>query len=231
MRARTGIVASFDDGRGLGTIDDEGERYAFHATALSDGSRTVAPGAEVAFVLGPVPGGSFEAVSVRKRAARNPLPVSVRGLRDDERPFMLEELGRRWGDTVILARGERIELAGLDALVAVAENGERVGMLSYRLVTESLEIVTLDAFVPRRRVGSVLLAAATALAAAEGTGRLFLITTNDNLPALGFYMRNGFQLVAVHHNAVAWSRVVKPTIPLRSGGIEVRDEVELELVV
>jgi GNAT superfamily N-acetyltransferase len=62
--------------------------------------------------------------------------------------------------------------------------------------------------------------------------RIFLITTNDNLNALGFYQKRGFELVAIHRGAVNESRKIKPGIPLMGNdGIPLRDEIELELTL
>lgn len=49
---RAGIVRSFDEHRGLGTIvGDDGSEYPFHCTAIEDGTRTIDEGAEVRFVV------------------------------------------------------------------------------------------------------------------------------------------------------------------------------------
>ncbi len=59
-----------------------------------------------------------------------------------------------------------------------------------------------------------------------------MITTNDNTPAIRFYQKRGFSLVAVHRNAIAESRKLKPEIPLAGvDGIPIRDEIELELLL
>jgi ribosomal protein S18 acetylase RimI-like enzyme len=61
-----------------------------------------------------------------------------------------------------------------------------------------------------------------------GCVRLWLITTNDNLHALGFYQKSGFRLVALHPDAVAESRRLKPSIPeVGLDTIPLRDEIEL----
>ncbi len=60
--------------------------------------------------------------------------------------------------------------------------------------------------------------------------RLWLVTTNDNLSALGFYQRYGYELVMVYPRAVDILRELKPAIPLvAANGIPVRDEIELAL--
>jgi hypothetical protein len=59
---------------------------------------------------------------------------------------------------------------------------------------------------------------------------LWCITTNDNFPALRFYQKRGFRIVAVHPGAVERSRVMKPSIPLWGiDSIPIRDEIELEI--
>jgi len=69
-------------------------------------------------------------------------------------------------------------------------------------------------------------------ARAAGCRRLWLITTNDNLRALGFYQRLGLDLCALHRDAVAVARRLKPGIPLTGrAGIPIRHELEFELLV
>jgi hypothetical protein len=64
----------------------------------------------------------------------------------------------------------------------------------------------------------------------RGCQRLWLVTTNDNLRALGFYQRRGFHPRALRAGAVAQARRLKPAIPEHSpDGIPIRDELELEL--
>jgi cold shock CspA family protein len=56
-----GRVASFDPTRGLGTVtDDSGARFAFHATAIADGSRRIDVGTRVSYSLAPGHGGRHE---------------------------------------------------------------------------------------------------------------------------------------------------------------------------
>jgi GNAT superfamily N-acetyltransferase len=156
--------------------------------------------------------------------------AEVRRLLDDERPWMVTTLTGRWGDRVVVARGEMIDVADLQALVAL-DGEEPVGLLGYRVDRESLEVVTLDAFAPGAGVGSALLAAAIDLARGANLRRLWLVTTNDNIDAIAFCMKRGLSLACVHLNAVTWAREVKPAIPdFGNYGLPVEDEVELELL-
>ncbi len=59
-----------------------------------------------------------------------------------------------------------------------------------------------------------------------------MITTNDNLRALGFYQKRGTVLVAVYRNAMDAARKLKPQIPMIGmNGIPLRDEIELETLL
>jgi len=56
-----------------------------------------------------------------------------------------------------------------------------------------------------------------------------VITTNDNLRAIGFYERRGYRVIAVHRGAVDRARAIKPSIPeVSADGTPIRDEIELE---
>ncbi len=78
-------------------------------------------------------------------------------------------------------------------------------------------------------IGTALIDAVTKVALQAGCWRVWLITTNDNLHALGFYQKRGFVLVALYRNAIEASRKLKPQIPLvGNDGLPIRDELELE---
>ena len=109
-------------------------------------------------------------------------------------------------------------------------DGDAVGLLTYHIDAAACEIVTLDSFQPRQGVGTTLLHAVRRSACQAGCRRLWLITTNDNLTALGFYQKYGFQLCGLYCGAVQQARKIKPEIPLLGeNGIPIRDELELEI--
>lgn len=107
-----------------------------------------------------------------------------------------------------------------------------VGIATYRVEGDECELVTLDALVQRRGVGSALLERVAAEARSRSCRRLWLITTNDNLNALGFYQRRGLRLVALRRDAIAEARKLKPEISaVGAQGIPIRDDIELELAL
>ncbi len=154
--------------------------------------------------------------------------LSVRPLRDDERGWLTERLVELWDSALMVTRGRVHAVAELPGFVCEVD-GERVGFATYEVRNGQCELVTLNSLREGLGVGSALLSA-IATEAEQRSCRLWLITTNDNLQALGFYQRRGFQIAAVHVRAVEESRRLKPSIPLVGGnGIAIRDELELEL--
>jgi ribosomal protein S18 acetylase RimI-like enzyme len=150
--------------------------------------------------------------------------LEVRPLREDDRAWVRETIRDRWGSDVVAGHGVAYEPARLDGFVAL-EAGRRVGLLTYVIEDDACEIVSIDALDEGRGVGTALVEAARVL----GSRRLWLVTTNDNERAQGFYERVGFRLVAVREGAVARSRELKPEIPDESeDGIPIRDELEYE---
>ena len=105
-----------------------------------------------------------------------------------------------------------------------------VGLLTYQIEGSNCEIVTIDSTAEGEGIGTSLIDAVKERAKAKGCRRLWLITTNDNLSALGFYQRRGFRLIALYPNALEASRRLKPQISMKAAnGIPIRDELELEL--
>ncbi|GAB4431319.1 MAG: N-acetyltransferase [Anaerolineae bacterium] len=158
-------------------------------------------------------------------------PIRVRPLSSADRPWANALLTERWGSTRMVTRGVVHDLTQLPGLVAWY-GGQRAGLLLYRPAGTAWEIVSLDSTLAGHGVGTALLEAIRQLAQTSGCRRLWLITTNDNLPALRFYQKRGFHLVAVYPDALTQARRLKPEIPLLGlEDIPLRDELELEIVL
>lgn len=156
-------------------------------------------------------------------------PFEIRSLTPKDRAWVASFLDEHWGSTSVVSRGQSY-YAHLLPGFAAEQDGEVVGLATYRIEGEECELMTLDATEPGEGVGSALLESVKEAAREAGCTRLWLITTNDNLRALRFYQRREFVLVAVHRDAIAASRRIKPQIPLLGmDGIPIRDEIELEL--
>ena len=113
--------------------------------------------------------------------------------------------------------------------LVVTDAREPVGLLTNTIDDDACEIVTVDAVIEGDGVGSLLIGSVADVARAAGCSRLWLVTTNDNVRALGFYRKHGFDVVDVREGAVDASRRLKASIPLVNGaGVPIHDEIEME---
>ena len=153
----------------------------------------------------------------------------VRKLSSGDHFWVQGLLTERWGSARIITRGRVHQADQLPGFVAETE-GQRSGLVTYQINENQCEVVSLDSLREGMGVGSALLEAVRGLARASGCRRMWLITTNDNLAAVRFYQKRGWQLVAVHRHALDESRRLKPEIPsVGIDGIPLRDEIELEM--
>ncbi len=157
------------------------------------------------------------------------LHFEVRRVEAHERPLVAAFLEAHWGSVQIISR-ERTHYADiLPAFIAIWDE-QLVGLVTYHIENGICEIVSLDSLMVRIGVGTALVQAVIQEAARAACQRVWLMTSNDNLTALGFYQRRGFRLVAVYQGAIDTAREFKPTIPLIGmDNIPLHDEIELEI--
>lgn len=173
---------------------------------------------------------------------------TIRPLERADREWVAHFLDERWGTTQIVSRGKAVyghllpgfmaersagaeDEAPEEAPEEVAE-AENIGLITVHIGEKECEITTLDSLDETMGVGSALVEAVEEWAREAGLERLWLVTTNDNLEALKFWQKRGYELVSVHRNAIADARRIKPQIPITGlNGITIRDEIELEKVI
>jgi GNAT superfamily N-acetyltransferase len=173
------------------------------------------------------------------------MPVEIRSIEAGDADRVRAFLEAHNGPLRVVSRGLLHDLRTLPGFLAENDR-ELAGVLTYRTMRAppaargletvlgplELEVVTLNAVPPGRGTGSRLLAHAIAHARSIGCSRLWLITTNDNDPAIRFYDRRGMVRVAVYAGAIRNSRAIKPEIPLTGvGGQPIEDEIEYEVRV
>jgi GNAT superfamily N-acetyltransferase len=151
--------------------------------------------------------------------------MEIREATAADRDWVRDKLIESWGSTRMVIREELTDCAAADSLIA----GDGEGLLQHRVLRPGTgEIVTLEAFVQWRGIGSALVEAYLGRAKAAGLKEVVVVTTNDNIDALRFYQARGFVIREVRVNAVAASRRLKPEIPpIGAYGLPIRDEIEL----
>ena len=113
----------------------------------------------------------------------------VRALLESERSWAAALVADHFGAPTVVSRGALHDTPSLPGLIAL-EAGERCGLLHYRPDGGELEIVVVTR--AARGVGSGA-SAVEEVARAHGCRRLWLVTTNDNRPALAFYRAIGWR--------------------------------------
>lgn len=153
----------------------------------------------------------------------------VRQLTVNDLPRLRQFLVEQWGGENIVSRGKVYRPEQLEGFV-VEDNDEWIGLLMFFIEDNEFEVTSFDSLREGQGIGTMLLNKAIQESRERDCKRIFLITTNDNLNALGFYQKRGFELVAIHRGAVHESRKIKPGIPLIGmNNIPLRDEIELEM--
>ena len=155
--------------------------------------------------------------------------MDIRPLAESDRDWVERLVVERWGDSVVVGRGEVWVPADLPGFAALEGEG-CVGLVTYKVDGNACEIVTIDALEEGRGIGTALLDAVVGTAREAGCARVQLLTTNNNLRALAFYQKRGFRLVRLVPGAIDEERSLKPSIPLvDAAGLPIRDELHLEL--
>jgi ribosomal protein S18 acetylase RimI-like enzyme len=130
-------------------------------------------------------------------------------------------------------RGELMDPLEREGLVAELD-GRPLGLLTWvvggsfsRADEAEIRVLVVAHEARNRGVGSALLGEAERALAQAGLDRAWMVTTNDNLDALGFYQRRGWRLAELHPGAVDEARRhLKPAIGrVGANGIPIHDEI------
>ncbi len=156
-------------------------------------------------------------------------PWRIRAIDPADRNWIRQFIIDHWGAEKVVVHGDVQYPEKLPGF-ACTWNGQVVGLVTYQIRNCECEIISLDSLRPQLGIGTALIEAVAGVARVKECNKLWLITTNDNLLALGFYQRRGFKITAVHPDAVTRARKIKPSIPLIGlEGIPLTDEIVLEM--
>jgi len=157
--------------------------------------------------------------------------IMLRRLTQADLPRLRQVWKEHWGDEFVVAHGVIYYPDGLNGFIA-ADRHEWLGEITYTVSESDCEIISLTSRREGQGLGTKLINAVVEEAREQNCRCVFLITTNDNLNALGFYQKRGFELVKINRGAVNESRKIKPSIPLVGmNNIPLRDEIELEIML
>jgi 2-oxo-4-hydroxy-4-carboxy-5-ureidoimidazoline decarboxylase len=160
------------------------------------------------------------------------VPIEIRDFEPGDHDWARRLIGdHQGGDHRVARLGELLDPLEQEGIVAELD-GRPVGLLTVHEDDRGLEVLTLHSESRGIGAGTRLLETALRVAAASEAPRLWLVTTNDNLDAIGWYLRRGMTVATVHEGGVDRDRAtLKPGMAERNADndIPIRDLVELEL--
>lgn len=157
--------------------------------------------------------------------------MNIQSVSEQNRDRVTALIEREWYSTEMILRGKIIDMTAVDGLF-VEENGKIIALITYLFYGEVMEITSLDSFRKKQGLGTQLLNRAIETARQHRCKKIVLITTNDNLNAIRFYQKRGFDMANLFRNALDVSRKMKPEIPLvGENGIPLKHEIEFEMIL
>ena len=143
----------------------------------------------------------------------------------------VSQIIKGWGSDILVSRGEIYKGEDLDGILTY-ENDKIIGIGLYYIKNNECEIVLLETFKQNIGIGTKIIEKIKEISKNKNCKRIWLITSNDNIDAIKFYQRRGFNIANIYKNAMEKSRELKPTIPLMGNyEIPIRDEIEFEIKI
>ena len=145
---------------------------------------------------------------------------------EGEKSAVRKFVRRFWGEEKQLTFDRKFAVAELPAYVAKVRDCVK-GFISFSPTSDALIVVALGVL-PRYQycgLGSRLIKKVENEARRLGKGKLLVSTSNDDLPALGFYQSHGFQIYQVTPSVIAEKH---EKILVGIGGLPVKDELRLQ---
>lgn len=155
--------------------------------------------------------------------------MDIKIISSENREQINEFFISHWYSTDMVIRGKVFDMTILDGY-ATYENKEIIGLIIYKIENNECEIMSLDSLKEKQGIGTALVNKVIQIAKEKKCAKVKLITTNDNINAMRFYQKRGFDMVRLYHNALDTSRKLKPSIPLLGDfNIPLKHEIEFEM--
>lgn len=152
--------------------------------------------------------------------------ISYRSIENSDKNLINKFIVKHWGSEKVVVHSTEYFPANLPGYIAQYGN-LIVGLITFKFLEISCEIITINSEIEKFGIGSELIKLVEKETRKNNIDTIWLITTNDNIKAIEFYQKRGFQLVEVYPNAVIESRKLKPDIPIfAENGIPIRDELK-----
>ncbi|PJI09541.1 MULTISPECIES: GNAT family N-acetyltransferase [Clostridium] len=155
--------------------------------------------------------------------------MDIRSITNKNRQEVNNFIVQHWFTTDMVVRGQIFDMTVLDGLV-MYENENIIGLITCRFENSECEIMSLDSLKENCGIGTELVKEVVKIASEKKCTKIKLVTTNDNLNAMRFYQKRGFDMTHLYYNALEASRKIKPSIPQKGDyGIPIKHEIEFEM--
>lgn len=159
------------------------------------------------------------------------MEISIIPINSTHKKYILETAQRYWGSTDVVVHSHKFNLTALPGFIAEL-NTKPVGLILFKSQPKRAEIVALASDVTKKGIGKALVEELKKYLKSKGCKKISVTTTNDNLDALIFYQKIGFNITEIRLDALKDSRKLKPQIPkFGAYGIPLRDEIDLETFI
>ena len=158
--------------------------------------------------------------------------MGIRRIKKDDGEEIYGFLHDHWSSHEIVSLKKVHDATLLEGFIAPSPAGDLNGLITLDVTDHGCEIVTMNSVYKGRGTGTNLMSCAEIFARETSCKRLWLVTSNDNVEAMAFYMRRGFRMSKVHRDALNEARKSNPSIPTHGHhGIEMHDLVEFERIL
>ena len=152
--------------------------------------------------------------------------MKIDRITDDNRKIVAQFIIDNWYDSIMVIKGERVDVTTEDGYCIINENSVEA-VVTYRLKNNICEITLLHTVKQRCGIGKMLMHEVIETAKSEGADTVTVVTTNDNIGAIAFYQKIGFDIVNIYRNSMDYVRKIKPTVPIMGeNGSPLRHEIE-----
>ena len=126
-----------------------------------------------------------------------------------DRTLVDEFIRQQWYTTTMIIRGKEIDMTQTEGFY-VKEQEDIIGLITYFVSDDVLEVISLNSLRENQGIGTKLVDAVIREAKDRKLKKILVVTTNDNINAIKFYQKRGFDMACLYHNALDISRKIKP---------------------
>lgn len=116
----------------------------------------------------------------------------IKEIKKENKERVISFFKEHWGSSEIVISSGVYKCENLDGFIC-EENHQIIGLVTYIIKNNEIEIISLDSVQEGKGIGTSLLEKVENLARQKQIKLVSLITTNDNLNALRFYQKKRIQ--------------------------------------